>query len=192
MSFILTLVVIILLVIRLTQDEIRQNIEFLLRMRNISKILPYTAFKKEKKYHKLFFEIFIHLLMPYTFTNLDWKMTILGNEVRYSINTFLVCFATFRLYVVFKFIKHINIYSSHRSARITSFFNINNTYIFLYRSNMFYRGFFTIIFLCGFIFYMFTIIFKLLENFKTNDDFILVENCMWFLIVTMTTSKLKK
>ena len=128
--------------------------------------------------------------MPYTFTNLDWTMTILGNEVRYSINTFLVCFSTFRLYVVFKFIKHINMYSSNRAARIINFFNIKYIYLFLYRSNMFYRGFFTILFLASFVFYLFTIVFKVLENFnQLNKSFILVENCMWFIIVTMTTSK---
>jgi hypothetical protein len=139
---------------------------------------------------KLIGEICIHLLMPYTFTNFDWTMMILGSEFRYSLNTFLVVLSTLRFYVLFKFIRGINEYSSTRSARIINFFNVKKIYIFLYRSNMFYRGFITIIFLWLFVLYMFTIIFKLLENDKSDNVFRPVENCMWFLIVTMTTSKI--
>jgi hypothetical protein len=127
--------------------------------------------------------------MPYPFTNYNWRLIILGNEVRYSINTFLVACATFRSYVLMKLIKHINLYSTDQARRIATFFNIQRFHIFLYRSNMTYRGFLTMLFLFTFIVYLTTVVFKLLENFEANTSFSFTENNLWFLITTMTTGK---
>jgi hypothetical protein len=134
------------------------------------------------------FEIFIHFLMPYTFFDSIWVIHVLGKDLKYSLSILLCCLSLLRSYVLMKVIRNYNIFTSDRSKRMLKFFGGYKKVGFLYRSNMHYRSFKSIFVIALFILIFFTIWFKYVENFSSNDDFYKVENCMWFVLYTMTTS----
>jgi hypothetical protein len=145
-----------------------------------------------KDLHKFIFilEALLHCVQPYPFLEKHWKIVTLGNEVYYSASATLYTFSLIRLYVCVKVIKYFNFYSNEKSKRIFKFFKNKKTNVFLYKGNIKGNGFLTLVFLLAVFLYVFSLIFKVYEdnNPERNSDFAELTNCLWYLVVTVTTS----
>lgn len=145
-----------------------------------------------KEYRVLIAEIVIHLIQPYPYVAYKFNMMILGQEVTYTINLLFFFFCTLRSYMLIKVIRYWNLYSKKRSKKILAFFSPNsNSDYFLYKANLSSNGFFTLT-LLGFV--TLIICSLLLQTFEylskdPNNPFYYYWNSLWYLVVTMTTSK---
>jgi hypothetical protein len=131
-------------------------------------------------------EFITHLIQPYPYLNYYWKT----GEVMYSINSILFSLCILRLYVCIKVLKYWDLYASDKSKRVHKFFNNDNINVFLYKANLKTRGFFTLVLIVVVCIYLSALILKVYEDFdpNTHSKFNDLLNCLWYLIVTMTTS----
>lgn len=116
-------------------------------------------------------------------------MITIGNNIDYSLSAILFSFCILRLYVCVKVIRYWNFYSNEKSKRIVLFFKNTSIDLFLYKSNIKANGLLTITFIFIVVLYLFALIFKIYEDYKPSNDigFSYYLNCLWFLVVTVTT-----
>lgn len=144
----------------------------------------------------LIYEIFLHLLQPYPFAATKFSMISLGTYVTISLDMILFTFSMLRLYILIKILKYWSIYANDRSQRIIKYFKNKSLLFFLYKSNIKKNGFYTLSAIFCAILFLSSLIFKIYENYIThysNDSsgFSYIWNCYWYLVITMTTSKVK-
>lgn len=136
----------------------------------------------------LVLEVFIHLIQPYPSVQLSWEMLIIGNKVTYTVNMILFLGSMVRLYTLIKALRYWNYYSSEKSIRLMKFYKNEIVNVFLFKVIIKINSHFAIMILfCG-ILYIFALIFKVLENYDTNEIYYFGNffNCLWYLISTMT------
>ena len=121
----------------------------------------------------------------------EWKMSVLGQEVTYTLNLILYFLCTIRSYMLFKVVRYWNIYSSERSKKILAFFDpYASPNLFTYKANVKMRGFVTLCLLGGFALVMSSLLLKTMEYYKEDKEnkFYFYWNSLWYLVVTMCTS----
>jgi hypothetical protein len=140
----------------------------------------------------LIIEILLHSIQPYPYIDQNWTMKTVGNDVKYSSSAILFSFCILRLYVCVKIIRYWNFYSNDKSKRIFKFFKNKSIDLFIYKSNIKARGLFSITIIFCVVLYISALIFKVYEDYEPNNEigFSYIWNCLWFLIVTITTSKI--
>jgi hypothetical protein len=120
-------------------------------------------------------------------------MLVVGQEVTYTLNLILYFLCTFRSYMLFKVIRYWNLYSSKRSKKILAFFDpYANSNLFTYKANVKMNGFLALCILGGFTLVMASLILKTMEYNAVNlsNKFYYFWNSLWYLVVTMCTSKI--
>ncbi len=153
----------------------------------------HLVLNEKRNYKRLFIEMVIHSIQPYPHVANHWIMKTVGNDINYSSSAILFSFCILRLYVCFKVIRYWNFYSNDKSKRILKIFKNTSLDLFLYKANIKARGLFTITFIFTVALYLSALIFKIYEDSVPENDvgFSYIWNCLWFLIVTITTSKKK-
>lgn len=154
---------------------------------NISKVKAY-----KKSYIYLSIEILLHIIQPYPCLVYKFQMEIVGNKVIYTLNMILYFLCTLRSYYFIKVIRYWNLYSTERSKRILNYFDKDsNSDMFLYKANLDHRGFITLLLLGVIVVVYFSLLLKVLEYDLPNpsNPFANYINNIWYLIVTMATSK---
>jgi hypothetical protein len=141
-------------------------------------------------------EVIIHLIQPYPFIKLTWKLKILGNDVTYSLSMLLFAACIVRLYVVVKLMKYWSQFTNEKGLRVFKLFNNKLVYLFFYKSSIRKYGFLALSVIFFAFIYVSSLIFKIFEHYTPpellNQETIRFSNflnCLWFLVVTMTTSK---
>jgi hypothetical protein len=139
---------------------------------------------------RLLIEILIHMLLPYPYLSFHWDMKILGNTVSYSASMILFAFCMIRLYVFVKVLKYWSMFTNDKSQRIFKFFGNKFMYRFLYKANIREYSFIALIIIFVSIIYVYSLIFKIFEHYDphSRERFSYFWNCLWYLVVTMTTS----
>jgi hypothetical protein len=139
---------------------------------------------------RLAIEIIIHMLLPYPGIDMNWTMKILGNDVQYSVSMILFTLCMLRLYVFVKVLKYWSMFTNDKSQRIFKFFDNKFLYRFLYKANIREYSFIALIVIFTSIIYIFSLVFKIFEHYNPDatEKFSYFWNCLWFLVVTMTTS----
>ena len=177
---ILSLIVIVCLVIR----------EKILYEYNIFKYLLSFTEKLDFKinYKILAVEVFIHCVQPYPKLRYEWKSFILGAEINFNLNIILFLLSLLRLYKVLVLIKYWSFYSNEKSIRILKFYNTKFNHLFLFKALINSNSFISLLFIFISILYIFTLIFKVLENTSSSDKYGFSNflNCMWYIFSTMT------
>lgn len=179
----ISIIVSLLLIIR---SNIKINVE------HLKYVLSYHHFiiLENKILIVLMIEIFIHLIQPYPFLFFDWDMIILGNQVKYNINMILFSLSILRLYTLLKAIKYWNYYSSEKSVRLLKLYKNKFIDVFLYKVIIKENSYIALCILFAFIFYLSSLIFKVLENYNYHEKYLFssIYNCFWYLISTMTST----
>jgi hypothetical protein len=118
-------------------------------------------------------------------------MNTIGNNILYSSSAILFSFCMLRLYVCCKVIMYWNFYSNDKSKRLIKFFGNESLVLFLYKANIKSRGFYSMACIFILFLYLFALIFKVYEDYIPLNEigFSYLWNCLWYLIVTITTSK---
>lgn len=142
-------------------------------------------------------EITAHLLQPYPFVQYHFKIITVGQNITYTINILFYFLTLIRVYIVVKFLRYWNLYSKRRSKKIVKLFDKSaNSDLFMYKANLTKRGFITLCFLGMFVLLMSSLMLKVCEythyseENKDSNKFYYYWNNLWFLIVTMCTSKI--
>jgi hypothetical protein len=140
-------------------------------------------------------EIILHFIQPYPNVSSYWSMIVLGNFNYYSVNAILFSFSTLRLYVCVKIIKYWSLYTEDKSRRILNFFKNSKIYYFLYKACIKQAALISVVTIFAAIVYWSGLIFKVYEDFdpssvEKNLNFTSIFNCLWFLMCTVTTSKI--
>ena len=132
------------------------------------------------------------MLLPYPGLDLHWTMKILGNDVQYSVGMILFALCMIRLYVFIKVLKYWSMFTNDKSQRIFKFFGNKFMYRFLYKANIREYSFIALIVIFVSIIYVFSLIFKIFEHYNSDigGKFSYFWNCLWYLVVTMTTSNI--
>ena len=179
---IISFIIILSLILRYNIHRKYQNVKFILSLRaNIP--------NQRIKYLKLLVEIICHLLQPIPGVACNFKIDVLGKEVNYSLDMILFTLSILRLFVIFKIIKIYNTYTNSRGQKINSYFGNTMIWTFLYRTNLKNNGFLTIAVIFIIIVFGISYIFKVFENYQTNettDEFGNYFNCLWFIIQSIT------
>ncbi len=139
-------------------------------------------------------EAILHLIQPYPILHYEFTINILGQDVTYSLNLLLYFFSSFRIYMLFKVIRYWNVYSKRRSRKILQFFSPGtNMNIFLYKANLSKYGFSTLTILGFITLVIASLLLKAFEYTKQDEKnpFYYYWNSLWYLVVTMCTSKFK-
>lgn len=161
-----------------------------LKFENVKYILSYNAYIvfANKRISNLILECLVHILQPYPSTQFHWKMLILGNDVTYNLNMILFIASTLRLYTLLKAIKYWNYYSSEKALRILKLYKNKYINIFLYKVIIKVNSYSALGLLFLSILYIFSLFFKVLENYSTDDKYTFssLYNCIWYLLNTMT------
>ena len=179
---IISFIVIISIIQRYVIHRKYQNVKFILSMR--PNIPP-----QQIKFFNLFIEIFFHLLQPFPGVAYNFKTRVLGNEINYSLDMILFSLSILRLGVIFKIIKIYNTYTNSRGQKINGLFGNTMIWTFLYRTNLKNNGFLTIAILFLIIVFGISYIFKVFENYQTDEttnEFGNYLNCLWFIIQSIT------
>ena len=84
-----------------------------------------------------------------------------------------------------------SLFANEKAKRIFKFFGNKNIDLFFFKTNIKYYGFTSVGVIFTLIIYLFALVFKVYENFNTNDPkgFSSIWNSLWYLVQTMTTSK---
>jgi hypothetical protein len=135
--------------------------------------------------------VIIHLLQPYPYVNLHWEMMVLGNNMMYSSGMILFGLCMIRLYVFIKLLKYWSSYTNDKALRLFKLFNNKMIYLFFYKTSIREYSFIALSIIFFIFIYISALLFKIFEHnipHETNyfSDFL---NCLWYLVVTMTTSK---
>lgn len=124
----------------------------------------------------------------------SWEDKSIGNEIKYSANAILFSFSILRVYVLIKVVRYYSFFTDEKSKRMLEFFKIRNVYYFVYKANIKANGFISLILIFCSLLYLSGLIFKVYEDYipGPEDDrtFSDLANCLWYLVVTMTTSNL--
>jgi hypothetical protein len=171
---------IILIIYRYKENKKAKNISFLLKLRN-------KIFKIFNHYILLVIEILIHLIQPYPYISETWSINTLDLNVTYNINSILACMAIMRLYVCMRVLKNSNMYNAMDIMSVNHY-NLSSVYRFLYRCNLRYRPFITILIIFAFFYYISIIAFILYERYNLTGEFTNIWNVFWLIVVTITTS----
>lgn len=93
--------------------------------------------------------------------------------------------------MIWKVIRNWNFFTNEKSKRILEFFKNDDINVFLYKANIKGRGLLTSVFIVCTSVYLFALVFKLYEDYdpKSKDGFSYIWNCLFFLIISITTSK---
>ena len=92
-------------------------------------------FSKEPIALTLLFEIITHLFMPYAFfADVKWRYHINEDYFYLYFNVILYILSSMRIYTVIRFCKMISSYSTPRSRRLLSYFNITDEYRFIFKA----------------------------------------------------------
>ena len=179
---IISIIVIFSLILRYIIHRKYQNVKFILSLRP-------TIPPQQIKYYKLLIEIFCHSLQPFPGVACNFKTRVLGNEINYSLDMILFTLSILRLYVIFKIIKIYNTYTNSRGQKINGLFGNTMIWTFLYRTNLKNNGFLTIAIIFLIIVFGISYIFKVFENYQTDEstnEFGNYFNCLWFIIQSIT------
>ncbi len=141
-----------------------------------------------RHYRYMVIEIIIHLLQPYPYIATYWTINTLDLDVIYNVNSILASFTILRLYVYFRVFKNLNMYNVSYIKSLSQF-ELNSVYRFLYRCNMRYRPFTTLMVIIVFFYYFCTIVFVIYERYGSIGEFNYTWNVFWLIVVTITTSK---
>lgn len=181
----------LLLIFRIFQYEDYANLKYLLNLSNQSKTIFILVMNKKINVKTFLIEMLIQIIQPYPYVSTHWVTKTIGNDIHYSMSAILFSFCILRLYVCVKVIRYWNFYSNSRSRRIFTFFGNYSIDLFLYKANIKGRGLYTISFISAVFLYISALIFKIYEDYETKEEvgFSYIWNCLWFLIVTITTSK---
>ena len=120
-------------------------------------------------------------------------MNILGNNVIYSSSMILFACCMLRLYVFLKIVRYWSSYTNHQAERLFKFFNNKMIYLFFYKTSIREYSFIALAIIFFIFIYISALLFKIFEhnipheNISRFADFF---NCLWYLVVTMTTSKI--
>jgi hypothetical protein len=117
---------------------------------------------------------------------------ILGNTVTYSSSMILFAFCIVRLYIVLKLLKYWSNYTNDKALRLFKFFNNKMIYLFFYKTSIKEYSFFALTIIFFIFIYLSGMLFKIFEHSIVNAPvtrFSNFLNCLWYLVVTMTTSK---
>jgi hypothetical protein len=121
---------------------------------------------------------------------------ILGNEVIYSLSMFLFAGCMIRLYIVIKFMKYWSQFTNEKALRMFKLFNNKLIYVFFYKTSIKEYSFIALAVIFFAFIYLSSLIFKIFEHYNPlghldNETikFSYFLNCLWYLVVTMTTSK---
>jgi hypothetical protein len=134
-------------------------------------------------------EVLCRLLQPYPRVDTQWNMLVLGNPTTISLNMILFSLSILRLYLCVKILKYWSMYTNDNSQRILNLFKQKSGISFLYKSNVKQSGFSTLLVIFCTILYFCALFFKMYEDNKTEQiEFSNFANCIWYLVITMTTS----
>lgn len=167
-----------------------------IRSREILKYyLNYIQIPSRKKVYtrNLVFEIIIHLLQPYPYIQFRFSIAVLGNIIYYSLNMLLFMLYIVRFYYIYNIFNKWITFSSERAKRIQKFLLNENSFIIIVKSILKYYGLLSNFALFLFFTYLFALGFKVLEHFHpelNSVNFSEIVNCLWYIIVTMTCSKI--
>mmetsp|Transcript_40802 Transcript_40802/g.42613 ORF Transcript_40802/g.42613 Transcript_40802/m.42613 type:complete len:681 (+) Transcript_40802:66-2108(+) len=116
-------------------------------------------------------------------------MKVLGNEITYSLNMLLFLLCVLRFYYIYWIITQWVVFSSERSKRIINFLVRENFIVITFKSILKYYGLFSLLLLFLTMTYMFSLVFKILEDFdrENYENFTEIVNCLWYIMVTITT-----
>ena len=173
-----------LLILRDTNIRARENIKFFLNYSNkpsINSIVTKT----------LVAEIIFHILQPYPYLHFDFEIIVMGKKIKYSIDMLLYLLCVSRFYYLYLSINQRTIFSSERSKRIIKFLNSGKTIIVNFKAILKYYGLSSIFLLFLFMTYLWSLIFKVLEDFDLEryKQYNEIVNALWYIINTITTSK---
>ena len=73
---------------------------------------------KEMEIKSFILEITPHLIQPYPYVQFEFVMSILGNDVTYSLNMLLFIISICRLYILIRFLLLWLPFSSNQSHRV--------------------------------------------------------------------------
>jgi hypothetical protein len=187
----LAIITCISIIAKAYNKRLLKDLEFILGLRSKCNSILILVASAELKLLKIILEIIINLIQPYPFLNIHFKMMILGNTVIYSSSMILYAFCMIRLYIVFKLLRYWNTYTNDKAVRLFKFFNNKMIYLFLYKTSIKEYGFLALTVIFFIFIYVSALIFKIFEHNITTDPptgFAYFLNCLWFLVVTMTTS----
>ena len=127
----------------------------------------------------------------YVTTNKNWNLL----EVKYNINDFFLTIMLFRSYYFIKFWILLSNYHGARADRICKMMGKQSGYIFSFKCLLISKTFETLtlitLLVCLTLSYMLKIIegpvYQLLENENNTNNFSIYLNCLWNVLVTMTT-----
>lgn len=173
---------VILLILRDSNIRTRENVKFFLNYSenpNVNTILTKS----------LFFEMFIHILQPYPFLSFHFQLEVMGRTITYSVSMLLYLLCIIRFYYIFLIINQWVVFSTERSKRIIRLLMDKNPLIMIFKSMLKYYGLTTILILFLTMTYLFSLIFKILEDYEYLSTFSEITNCIWYILVTLTKSK---
>lgn len=175
---------IVLLILRDSNIRARENIKYFLNYSDA----PYVKSIITKG---LIAEIFIHLLQPLPYVQYHFKMRVLGFRVTYSINMLLFLLCVLRFYYIYFIITQWMVFSSERSKRIIKFLVNGNPIIITFKAILKYYGLISLFCLFMTLTYLYSLVFKILEDFDRTGftNFTEIVNCLWYIMITITTSK---
>jgi hypothetical protein len=171
---------ILLIIYRYMEYKKSKDIAFLLRLRN-------KIFYIYSHYTYLVIEIFIHLIQPYPYISESWVIDTLSLKVTYNISSILASLTILRLYICMRVVKSFNMYNASDIKSINHF-DINSMFRFIYRCNMRYRPFITLIIIFALFYYICSISFVIYERYSLIGQFTYAWNVLWLIAVTITTS----
>ena len=130
--------------------------------------------------------MFIHILQPYPYLSFHFKLEVMGRTITYSVSMLLYLLCIIRFYYIFLIINQWVVFSTERSKRIIRLLMDKNPLI---KSMLKYYGLTTILILFLTMTYLFSLIFKILEDYEYLSTFSEITNCIWYILVTLTKSK---
>lgn len=182
LCLILSIIQIILLIIRNKNIQQREILKYFLNYFNSPVVLK--VFNK-----KLIIESIIHIIQPYPFIKFTFDIVVLGNNITYSLNMLLFLLSLIRFYYLYYIIDKWIIFSSEQAKRIYNFLiKFSDQMMITIKSILKHFGLISIYILFMVMLYMFSLVFKVMEDYDANKKFPVftnITNCIWYIIVTM-------
>ena len=154
-----------------------------------------TSFWNKEYWIPFTLESLFALIHPNIFTKGHYFTTPASEfmlSITYEVNDFIVFIVLFRIYVIYRFIISISIFYSSRSSRIAQLIGAKLTRSFAIKCIVQENPFFFLISFSCLSILMLSFMLKVVEgpaytDERPSNDFRSIENCLWNILVTMTT-----
>lgn len=182
LCLILSIIQIILLFIRNINFQQREILKYFLNYFNFPVMLKIVD-------KKLMIESIVHIIQPYPFIKFTFNIIVLGNNITYSLNMLLFLLSLLRFYYLYYIIDKGILFSSEQAKRIYNFLiKFSDQMMITIKSILKYFGLISIYLLFMIMLYIFSLVFKVMEDYDADSQFPVftnITNCIWYIIVTM-------